>query len=261
MTRAHADSAAVVTGGSQGLGLAIARRLVAEGCPRLVIAGRDVPKGRAAADLLSAQGADAAFVAVDMADVTSVRALIETAAARMGRVNVLVNAAAYTGRDSILDATPEHWDMMQATNARGPFFAIQRVAQLAVAAGHPAAIVNIQSMAAYCGQDFLASYSASKATLSNVTKNAANALRAHRIRVNGLNCGWMNTPGEDAVQKKWHDAPDDWLEKAAAAQPFGQLVEPDEVAGLVAYLTGPGSGVMTGAVIDVDQNVSGSYPD
>ena len=80
-------------------------------------------------------------------------------------------------------------------------------------------------MVVHCGQSFLAPYSASKAALANVTKNAAQALRRHRIRVNGINCGWMDTPGEDATQRKYHGAGDDWLAKAEAAQPFGHPCE------------------------------------
>jgi NAD(P)-dependent dehydrogenase (short-subunit alcohol dehydrogenase family) len=257
----HADSCAVVTGGSQGLGLAIAQRLVAEGCRKLVIAARDADKGALAAAQLSAQGVDAHFEQVDMGDVDSVRALVASAADRMGKVTALANAAALTDRGSVLETTPQEWDRMFAVNSRGPFFAIQEVAKRAIAAEHPARVVNILTMSAYCGQTFLAAYSASKGALAITTKNAANALRHNGIRVNGINCGWMDTPGEDAVQRKWHGAGDDWLEKAEAAQPLGQLVKPGDVAVLASYLLGPQSGVMTGALIDFDQNVAGSFPE
>ena len=116
-------------------------------------------------------------------------------------------------------------------------------------------------MVVHVGQSFLAPYSASKAALANITKNAANALRKNRIRVNAVNCGWMDTPGEDEVQKKYHGANDDWLAEAEARQPFGMLVKPAHVAGLVSYLLSDGSGVMTGAVIDFDQNIAGAYPE
>ena len=71
----------------------------------------------------------------------------------------------------------------------------------------------------------------------------------------------MDTPGEDAVQKKWHGASDDWLQKAEAAQPFGQLVKPAQLAVLAAYMLSPQSGVMTGALVDYDQNVVGTAPE
>ncbi len=255
MTR-HVDTVAVITGGTQGLGRAVAERLIAEGCTRVVIAARDRVKGEAVAAEIGAH-----FVQVEMGDVAAAQTMIDEAADKFGRVTALVNAAAVTDRASILDCTPAEWDRQMAANARGPFFAIQRLAQLAVSAGHPASVVNILSMVTHCGQSFLAPYSASKAALLNVTKNAANALAQHRIRVNGINVGWMDTPAEDAIQRKWHGAGDDWLEKAEAAKPFGSLVKPVSVAGLVSYLLSDDAGVMTGSIIDFDQHVSGATPE
>jgi NAD(P)-dependent dehydrogenase (short-subunit alcohol dehydrogenase family) len=252
----HNDTCALILGGTQGLGLAIAQTLVAEGCRNLVITGRDVDKGQAAAAALGAT-----FIPCDLGDVAQVVAVVDAAHARMGRINALCVAGASTDRGSVLDTTPEAWDTMMAVNAKGPFFALQRVAQLARAGGHPASVVNILSMVVHCGQSFLAPYSASKAALANVTKNAANALRGDRIRVNGINCGWMDTPGEDSVQRRYHGATDGWLAEAEARQPFGMLVKPDHVAGLAAYMLGPQSGVMTGSIVDFDQNISGAYPE
>lgn len=252
----HAETRALVIGGTQGLGEAIAAQLIAEGCTRLMIAGRDADKGQATADRLGA-----GYLPVDLSDTGATVALIEAAAAALGRIDALAIAGASTDRGSILDTTPELWDRMQTINLRSPFFALQRFAQLAVAAGRPASAVNILSMVVHCGQSFLAPYSASKAGLANVTKNAAQALRRHRIRVNAINCGWMDTPGEDAVQRRYHGAGDDWLEKAEAAQPMGTLVKPADVARLAALMLGPGSGVMTGALVDFDQNVAGAYPE
>ena len=252
----HRDTSALVIGGTQGLGLAIAERLKTEGCTRLIIAGRDTTRGEAAAEI-----SGTTYLPVDAADTAAVVRLVDEASERMGRVDALVNAAAVTDRGSILDTTPELWDRIMTVNARSPFFAIQRVAQEAIEGDFTAGVVNILSVAAHCGQSFLAPYSASKAALANVTKNAAQALRGHRIRVNGINCGWMDTPGEDVVQRRFHDAGDDWLERAEAVQPFGMLVKPEHVAGLASYMLGPGSGVMTGSIVDFDQNVAGSYPE
>lgn len=252
----HADTHALIFGGTQGLGLAIAEALAAQGCTRLVLAARDRTKGEAAAERLGA-----AFITVDLADVDAVRACVDTAAERMGRVDAMCLSGASTDRGSILDTTPEGWDRIMAVNAKGPFFAVQRVAQLARAKGHAASIVTILSMVIHCGQSFLAPYAASKAALANVTRNSANALRHDRIRVNGIACGWMDTPAEDAVQRRFHGAGDGWLAAAEARQPFGTLIKPAQVAGLAAYLLGPASGVMTGAIIDFDQNVSGAVPE
>jgi NAD(P)-dependent dehydrogenase (short-subunit alcohol dehydrogenase family) len=257
----HGEMVAVVTGGAQGLGRAIAERLIADGCRRIVIAARSETAGQAAADKLSATGADVRFLRADMSNPDDPVHLIDTAATVFGRVTALVNAAAATDRGSVLDTDAATWDRHMAINARGPFLAIQRLAQRAIDAGHAAGVVNILSMSAHCGQSFLAPYSASKAALANVTKNAANALCRQHIRVNGLNCGWMDTPGEDATQRRFHGATDGWLDRAEAAQPFGMLVQPADVAALTSYLLGPESGVMTGALIDVDQNIAGAYPE
>jgi NAD(P)-dependent dehydrogenase (short-subunit alcohol dehydrogenase family) len=260
----HRASAVLVTGGTQGLGLAIAEALAADGCTRLALAGRDAERGAAAAARLRDRlpsGADVIFLPTDMADVGQVMAMVDRAGAHLGALTGLVNAAAGTDRGSILDTTPAVWDGLMAVNARGPFFAIQRFAQACIAAGRPGQVVNILSMVAHCGQSFLAPYSASKAALANVTKNAAQALRSRHIRVNGINCGWMDTPGEDATQRRWHGAGDDWLALAEGRAPLGMLVKPVHVAGLVSYMLSTDSGVMTGSVVDFDQNVAGSYPE
>ena len=257
----HTSTVAVIAGGTQGLGLAIAERLLAEGCTRLAIAGRRAAEGEAAAEALRGLGAEVLFVPTDMGQVEDAIALVDRAARHFGQVTAIVNAAATTERGSILDCSPTDFDRHIAVNTRGPFFALQRFAQLAVAAGHPAQAVNILSMVVHCGQSYLAPYSASKAALANITKNAAQALRGHRIRVNGINCGWMDTPGEDTTQRRFHGATDGWLEAAEARQPMGMLVKPAHVARLASYLLSSESGVMTGALVDFDQNVAGAYPE
>jgi NAD(P)-dependent dehydrogenase (short-subunit alcohol dehydrogenase family) len=258
----HSKTSTVIVGGTQGLGLAIAWALIADGCSKLVIAGRRVPEGEAAAATLRAQtGAEVHFIPCDMAKVEDAIALIDRAADQLGIITALINSAATTERGSILTTTPQDFDKHIAVNTRGPFFALQRFAQLAIENKHPASAVNILSMVIHCGQSFLAPYSASKAALGNVTKNAAQALRSHKIRVNGINCGWMDTPGEDETQRRFHGATDGWLALAEAGQPFGMLVKPAHVAGLASYMLSPDSGVMTGALVDFDQNVAGAYPE
>jgi NAD(P)-dependent dehydrogenase (short-subunit alcohol dehydrogenase family) len=138
---------------------------------------------------------------------------------------------------------------------------MQGVVKHLVETGKPGSIVNILSMAAHCGQSYLTAYSASKGALATLTKNVANAFAAKRIRCNGILIGWMDTPGESVTQQKFHGVSEDWLTQAEAAQPMGQLVKPDQVAELAAYMLSPESGVMTGALVDYDQNVAGAYPE
>lgn len=257
----HSQTAALITGGTQGLGLAIAERLAAEGCRRIALAGRGADRGAAAVSALRAQGVDARFLPADLGQVDQAIGVVEAAAAQFGRLTALVNSAAATDRGSILDTTPERFDQIFAVNTRGAFFALQRFAQLAIAGNHAAQAVNILSMVVHGGQTFLAPYSASKAALANITKNAAHTLRHHRIRVNGINVGWMDTPGEDMIQRKYHGAGDDWLAQAEAKQPLGMLVKPGHVAELASFMLSDASGVMTGSLVDFDQTIAGTYPE
>ncbi len=261
MNGRNTGTVAIVTGGYQGVGRAIVERLIEEGCTKVAIAGRNAEAGSTAARELSTGDVEVIFVRTDTAVVADCHRLVDTAVSHFGRVNALVNAAGTGQRGSILETTEEMWNEVMNTNARGPFFLMQRLSQHLVETGQPGSMVNILSMCVHCCQSYLSHYAASKGALATLTKNAANALRHHRIRCNAILPGWMDTPGEDATQKRFHNAPDDWLEKAEAAQPMGMLVKPHHLASLAAYLLSPESGVMTGALIDFDQNVAGAYPE
>ena len=115
---------------------------------------------------------------------------------RFGRIDLLVNAAGLTDRASFLDADLDDWAKLFAVNARAPFFLMQAAIRAMRERGEGGAIVNILSMNAHCGAPDLAVYSASKGALATLTKNAANAHRFDRIRVNGINMGWAPTAGE-----------------------------------------------------------------
>ena len=249
---------AVVTGGTQGLGEAIARRFAADGAAGLVICGRNAGRGAAVAAELNAAGCRTEFVAADLTEVAACRRVIARADAAFGALHVLVNAAAITDRGSILDTAPDLFDTMFAVNVRAPFFLMQDAAKLMRRERTQGAMVNIQSMSAHGGQTFITAYCASKGALSTLTKNAAYSLMPDRIRVNGLNIGWMDSPGETQIQQRFHAADAGWLAEAEAKQPFGRLIKPDEVARAVAFLASDESGLMTGSVIDFDQQVRGA---
>ena len=257
----HSESKALVTGAAQGLGLAIAKELISQGCRQLVLVDVDEAQGLERAKELQVNGVQTTFIKTDMGNVAEVTAMVDKANAVMGGINVLANAAGNTERGSILDTSVENWDRINDVNAKGPFFALQRFAQLAIEAGHSATALNILSIVVHGGTPFLAPYGASKASLLYTTKNSANTLAKHHIRVNGINVGWMDTPGEDYRQKASHARSDGWQEEAKANTAFGALVKPEEVACLAAFFLGPQSGVATGSIVDFDQQVVGAYPD
>lgn len=260
MTSSLSGKVAVVTGGTQGLGAAIASLLAQRGAAGLVICGRNADKGRAVAQKIAADtGCSVHFVRADLARVEDCGRVIADADRAFGRIDVLVNAAGNTDRGSILDTTPETFDTLFAVNTRAPFFLMQGAVEVMRREETGGAIVNISSMSAMGGQPFLAAYSASKGALDTLTRNVAFALLRNRIRVNGLNIGWMASDGEDRIQREFHGAAPDWLEAAAAKQPTGRLLDPAEVARAVAFLATDESGMMTGATINMDQAVWGAY--
>lgn len=251
------DRVVLVSGGTQGVGLAIARAAVAEGA-RVVVTGRRQEVGRDAAAELATGGGDARFVACDVADVEACRAAVAATIDAHGRIDSLVNAAGFTERGSLLETTPEMFEQHVAINLRGPFFLMQAAVQDMVDRGEPGTVVNVITMSAHGGQPYLAPYAATKAALVGLTRNAAHAHRFDRVRINGINIGWTDSDGEDVIQRRFHDAGDDWRERAGERLPAGRLASPDDVSGLAVLLLSDASGVVTGSVVDWDQTVHGA---
>ena len=251
---------AVVTGGTQGLGAAIARTFAERGAAGLVLCGRSVEKGRACAAAIEADlGTRSIFVEADLGLVASCREVIAQADRAFGRIDALVNAAGVTDRGTILDTSEELFDRIFAVNVRAPFFLMQEAIRIMRREATEGTIVNIGSMSALAGQPFIAAYCSSKGALATLTRNTAYALLRNRIRVNGLNIGWMASEGEDRIMREYHGAQDGWLEQASSEQPTGRLIDPFEVARAVVFLSTPESGLMTGSVMEYDQTIWGGY--
>ena len=249
---------AVVTGSTQGLGEAIATLFVERGVSGIVITGRNKERGAKVKKSLEAKGAKAVFIEAELNKLADVRKIIAACGDAFGRIDALVNAAGMTDRGSIWDTTEERFDDMFDINVKAPFFLMQDALHLMKKSKTKGSIVNILSMSGHGGQDFISAYCISKGALITLTKNTAYSVMRHQIRVNGLTIGWMDTPGEDRIMKTYHDAQDGWLKKAEAARPFGRLLKPDEVARACGFLSSEESGMMTGAIIDFDQQVAGT---
>ena len=250
------DRVVLITGGTAGLGAGIARAAGREGA-LVAVTGRRREPGEAMAAELTKAGTKALFVQADVSDVAQARACVAAVTGELGWVDSLVNAAGLTGRGTLLDTTPELFDAHIAVNLKAPFFLMQAVVADLVARQAPGTIVNVLSMSAHGGQPYLAPYVAAKAGLAGLTRNAAHAHRWDRIRINSLNIGWTDTEGEDATQRRFHGAGDDWRAKAGASLPMGKLGQVGEIADFVVFLLSDRSGVVTGSVIDWDQNVLG----
>jgi NAD(P)-dependent dehydrogenase (short-subunit alcohol dehydrogenase family) len=250
------DKVVLIHGGTQGVGAAVARAAGREGAT-VAVTGRRPQLGEALVADVSSHGIPASYVQTDVADVAQIRAATADVISAYGRVDCLVNCAALTTRGTLLDTTEELFDAHVAVNLRAPFFAMQAVVADLLARGASGTIVNIISTSEHGGQPYLAPYVAAKAGLAGLTRNVAHAHRWDRIRVNGLDIGWTDTEGEDVVQRRFHDADDGWRQRAADSLPMGKLGQVDEIADFVVFLLSERSGVVTGSVIDWDQNVLG----
>jgi len=247
--------AVLVTGAAQGIGREIALDLAKAGAAALVLIDRQQERGEAVADEVRALGAEAGFILADLAEEDAPARVIEQAIARFGRIDSLVNAAAVTDRAAVADVSPAAWDRIFAVNARAPAFLMQAVIRHLKERQAPVTILNILSVNAAGGTPDLAIYAASKAALSLLTRNAAHAHRFDRIRINGINPGWVDTPGERQMQSVTLGLGDGWLAEASARLPIGRLLLPEDVARLALFLLGDASFPMTGSLVDLEQYV------
>jgi NAD(P)-dependent dehydrogenase (short-subunit alcohol dehydrogenase family) len=250
---------AVITGGTQGMGEAVARLFTRRGAAGLVICGRNKAKGEAVAGDLTKGGCKTIYVEADLTKVEDCRKVIAAADKAWGKLHVLVNCAGVTDRGTILDTPPELFDRIFAVNVRAPFFLMQDALKVMRRERIEGTVVNLITMSSYGGQSFITAYCSSKGALVTLTRNVAFSVMRDRIRVNGLNIGWSDTPGEDRIMKTYHGAKDGWLAEMEKQQPFGRLIKPDEVARAVAFLASAESGLMTGSIVDFDQSVRGAY--
>ena len=246
---------ALITGGAQGIGAAVAARFLADGFSGVLLVDRNKDKLEAMQKRL---GKGVEIFAGDLRDLATLSGSVAKAIKSFGRLDVVVNAAGNTERCGVRDTTPEAFERLFAVNVRAPLFIMQEAAKHMIAA-KSGVIINIASMLAYGGPPNLGTYAASKAALMTLSRNAANAFKRDGVRVFCVNLGWALTDGEHELQTGFHKLPQDWAETMGARMPFGRLITADDVAGLCAFLVSPPAQMMTGAVIDYEQMPVGTF--
>ena len=251
------DKVVIVTGSTQGSGAETAKLLAYRGAKGITICGRKEKEGLEIKEEIESIGSKCLFVKADLFEEKDCRNIIKLTDENFGKIDSLINVAGFTERGTILSTTMENYERCFNVNTRAPFILMQDTIKIMLREKIKGTILNILSMAAHSGMPFLAAYSSSKAALANMTKNIANAVAGHNIRVNALNIGWTDTPGEDVIQKKFHNGGDDWLQKAESKVPFKRLTKPIDVARAAAYFCSDESGLVTGSIIDYDQSVLG----
>jgi NAD(P)-dependent dehydrogenase (short-subunit alcohol dehydrogenase family) len=247
----------IITGSTQGSGAETAKLFAARGAKAITICGRQENKGLQIKKEIEELGAECLYVKADLSKVEDCKKIVALTDTEFGTVNSLVNVAGYTERGTILSATLENYENNFNINARAPFILIQEVVKIMIRDKNNGTIANVLSMAMYSGMPFIVAYSGSKAALAIMTKNIANSLAGHQIRVNALNIGWTDTPAEHDIQKRVHKKGEDWLSKEENKVPYKRLTKPLDVAKGLAFMCSNESGLMTGSVIDFDQTVNG----
>ena len=242
-----ADKVAIVTGGARGIGLAIARRYLAEGA-RVVIADVDVAAGEAEAKAL---GGNCRFVATDVGDVRAVANLIDQTIAAFGHLDILVNNAGIIHAADFLDLTEADFDRVLRVNLKGAFLAGQAAAKRMVeevkAGRAPGAVVNMSSINAVVAIPNHAPYCVSKGGIDQLTKVMALALAPHGIRVNAIGPGSIITDILKAV------ATDREAKRRIFARtPLGRIGDPDEIAAVAVFLASADASYITGQTIYAD---------
>ena len=251
------NKVAIVTGSTQGSGSETAKLLAHRGIQGITICGRNEEQGLKIKSEIESIGSQCVFVKADLNEVDDCRNIVKKTDEVFGKVHCLINVAGFTERGTILSTTIDNFNKNFNINTRAPFLLMQESIKIMIREKIQGTILNILSMAMYSGMPFLTAYSGSKAALAIIIKNIANGVSGHQIRVNGLNIGWTDTPGEDTIQRKFHNGGDDWLQKAEVKVPFKRLTKPIDVARAAAFFCSQESGLVTGSIIDYDQTVNG----
>ncbi|PTL35367.1 beta-ketoacyl-ACP reductase [Candidatus Methylomirabilis limnetica] len=234
---------AVITGGSRGIGRAIAMRLSAEGA-KVAICGRNLAAAEEVVAEIEATGATGMAVAADVSRESDAEALIQASIKRFGRLDILVNNAGITRDGLLVRMKEEDWDAVLDVNLKGAFFTT-RSALRPMLRARGGRIVNISSIAGTMGIPGQANYSAAKAGLIGFTKAVAKEVASRSITVNAVAPGFIETEMTAVLSE---DRKKIYLSQI----PLGRFGDPMEVAALVSFLVSEAAGYITGQVITID---------
>ena len=226
----YEGKAVLITGSASGIGLGIARGFLEEGATVLINDIREPVLEKASGELTAAFGERALAHRADVRDAAQVAAMFDALQSRTGRLDVVVSNAGIYPDCPVVDMEEELWDRVLDTNAKGNFLVCREAARRMIAQGRGGNIIAISSGSARSGRINASAYCASKAAVTLFSEVLSTELAPHRIRVNIINPGFVETRSEINPIAEWR------LEAAKKASPGGRMVEPRDVANAALFL-------------------------
>jgi D-sorbitol dehydrogenase (acceptor) len=246
------DKVAIVTGGARGIGRAICARFVQEGA-RVFIADLQTDLARDAAETIG-RGAEA--IEVNVTDLASINRMVAQVASKTGGIDILVNNAALFDLAPIVEVTEKSFDKIFAVNTKGLFFTMQAVARHMIARGRGGKIINMASQAGRRGEALVSVYCASKAAVISLTQSAGLDLIKHKINVNGIAPGVVDTPmwdEVDALFAKYENRKLGEKKKLVGeAVPYGRMGLPEDHVGAAVFLASSDADYVVAQTLNVD---------
>lgn len=241
------DRIAIITGGAQGIGRAIAEKLAGEGAKVIIVDVQEDSAKKTADEISKEKDVESLALKVDVSSSKETEEMVKKTVEKFGKIDIIINNAGITRDNLLIRMSDDDWDKVIAVNLKGVFNCSKAAAKIMMKQRY-GRIVNISSVVGLMGNAGQSNYSASKGGVIALTKTLAKELASRNIHVNAVAPGFIKTAMTDKL-------PDEAKKKLTDLIPLARLGEPQDVANLVVFLCGDDSSYITGEVISVNGGI------